>query len=108
MEQRASIPVTPPQSNPTPSYWQNPPDAIADLRSTSDLPRSAEIVIIGSGITGASVAHNLFLRGRQDIIMLEARQASSGATGRNGKHIRRFFAAQVHPDANACLSRRKH
>ncbi|KAH6647891.1 FAD dependent oxidoreductase [Truncatella angustata] len=84
MEQRAAIPVTLPRANPTSSYWQTPPDDVADLRSTMGLPEKAEIVIIGSGITGASLAYNLLQYGRQDIVMLEARQASSGATGRNG------------------------
>ncbi|KAL1881244.1 hypothetical protein Daus18300_001096 [Diaporthe australafricana] len=95
MDQRAGIPVTLPRANPTQSYWQDPPDDIADLRTTPDLPERADIVIIGSGITGAAVAWNL-LQGnggsssssRPSIVMLEARQACSGATGRNGGHTK--------------------
>lgn len=85
MEQRAALPVSLPLDHPTLSYWQDPPDDIASLRSTETLPSSAEVVIIGSGITGAAVAWNLLRRGQPGIVMLEARQASSGATGRNGK-----------------------
>lgn len=93
MDKRAQIPVTLPRDNPTVSYWQDPPDGIADLRSTPDLPERAAVVIIGSGITGAAVAWNLLqstTTGRRDhdnasIVMLEARQACSGATGRNGQ-----------------------
>lgn len=84
MEQRAAIPVTLPRDNPTQSYWQLEPDEIADLRSTDALPDKADTVIIGSGITGAAVAFNLLSNGARDIVMLEARQACSGATGRNG------------------------
>lgn len=85
MDERARIPVSLPHANPTISYWQDPPDALADHRTTPDLPAAADTVIIGSGITGAAVAWNL-LQGQNpgSIVMLEARQACSGATGRNG------------------------
>ncbi|KAI1380455.1 FAD dependent oxidoreductase [Hypoxylon crocopeplum] len=88
MDQRAAIPVTLPRDNPTQSYWQLEPDEIADLRSTASLPEKADTVIIGSGITGAAVAFNLLGNGASDIVMLEARQACSGATGRNGGHTK--------------------
>lgn len=95
MDERAKIPVTLPRDNPTLPFWQDPPDAIADLRSTAALPESADVVIIGSGITGAAVAWNLLLEAASatappgakkppSVVMLEARQACSGATGRNG------------------------
>lgn len=95
MEKRASIPVTLPRQNPTESYWQLEPDDIADLRSTSSLPENADTVIIGSGITGAAVAFNLLTNGSRDIVMLEARQACSGATGRNGRYSILIFYACV-------------
>jgi len=90
MDERAKIPVTLPRDNPTAAFWQDPPDAsVADVRSTPNLPESADVVIIGSGITGAAVAWHL-LSGPSppsSVLMLEARQACSGATGRNGKSI---------------------
>lgn len=95
MDERAQIPVTLPRDNPTLSYWQDPPDEIADLRSTSDLPPRAEVVIIGSGITGAAVAWNLLqstTTSHGEIVMLEARQACSGATGRNGSFLFLFLS----------------
>lgn len=86
MDKRAAIPVTLPRDNPTPSYWQDPPDEIADLRSSESLPENADVVIVGSGITGAAVAWNLLQNDpTRSIVMLEARQACSGATGRNGR-----------------------
>ncbi|KAK3316471.1 FAD dependent oxidoreductase-domain-containing protein [Apodospora peruviana] len=93
MDERARIPVSLPRDGPTQSYWQDPPDAIADLRTTSELPNSADVVIIGSGITGAAVAWNLLQADdtqnkKRTIVMLEARQACSGATGRNGGHTK--------------------
>lgn len=74
-----------PRPNPTISYWQDPPDAIADLRSTASPPEVADIVVIGSGISGACIAYNILERlPSAKVVMLEARQACSGATGRNG------------------------
>lgn len=97
MDERAKIPVTLPRDEPTVSYWQDPPDDIADLRTTPHLPGRTDILIIGSGITGAAVAWNLMQHRDEGssskntnasspgVVMLEARQACSGATGRNGR-----------------------
>jgi hypothetical protein len=88
MDERAAIRPSLPLENPTISYWQEPLDEIAGLRSTGELPESADYVIIGSGISGACIAFNLLERkpGAR-IVMLEARGASSGASGRNGEYI---------------------
>ncbi|KAK3381701.1 FAD dependent oxidoreductase [Podospora didyma] len=102
MDARANIPVSLPRDSPTQSYWQTPPDEhVADLRTTDALPASADVVIIGSGITGAAVAWGLLEHGeakmssrnvdqgrKRSIVMLEARPACSGATGRNGGHTK--------------------
>lgn len=85
MEERALIPVTLPREKPTTSYWQDPPAGIADLRSTTELPQDADIAIIGSGISGACIAYNILTRSpHTKVVILEARQACSGASGRNG------------------------
>ena len=77
-----------PVDSPTISYWQCPPSRLADFRSTPSLPLQTSTVIIGSGITGASIAYKLLKRDpSSDVLMLEARQASSGATGRNGENL---------------------
>jgi hypothetical protein len=70
-----------PPPNPTRSFWAVPPAKIADHRS--DLPKHTDVVIIGSGITGTSVAKALLnaVDGLH-VVMLEARQICSGATGR--------------------------
>jgi len=80
-----------PRSNPTKSSWQIPPDPLHNFRSTDSLPTSLlDIVIIGSGLSGTSTAWHL-LHGdttpptsRHSVLMLEAREVCSGATGRNG------------------------
>lgn len=46
-------------------------------------------MIIGSGISGACIAHDLLITCPDaHVVMLEARQACSGATGRNGGHTK--------------------
>ncbi|KAG9258498.1 FAD dependent oxidoreductase [Emericellopsis atlantica] len=80
-----------PVPNPTEAYWQNPPHRIANHRTTAELPTSEtfDYVIIGSGISGAATAQKLLTRDPSlSILMLEARTAASGATGRNGGHCR--------------------
>jgi hypothetical protein len=77
-----------PRDRPTEAYWQCPPHAIASHQSPK-LASEASVVIIGSGITGASVAHHLLKAcPALDIVMLEARTICSGATGRNGGHCK--------------------
>ncbi|KAM0230017.1 hypothetical protein ACHAPO_009569 [Fusarium lateritium] len=62
---------------------------ISNARS-STLPSEADVVIIGSGITGIGAAHCVLNHPdgtHLKVIMLEARTATSGATGRNGGHL---------------------
>ena len=70
----------------TASFWHSEPShALLGHRTTSALPAIADVVIIGSGISGASVARYLFEDGRarhRSVVMLEAREACWGATGR--------------------------
>lgn len=89
MDARARIPPGLPHADPTTSYWQSTPSPIANLRTTTTLPAKADYVIIGSGISGASTAlHLLARKPGSRIVMLEARTACSGATGRNGGHLK--------------------
>lgn len=81
-----------PRLNPTKSSWQIPPDPLQNYRSTESLPTCIlDVVIIGSGFSGTSIAWHL-LHGDPSLgnryyyntLMLEARDVCSGATGRNG------------------------
>ena len=101
MEDRASIPPGLPKPNPTVSYWQDPPAAISNHRSSPDLPEKSQIIIIGSGITGATAAYTILSQpSPPSVLMLEARTACSGATGRNGGHTKcasyRSFVDNMH------------
>jgi sarcosine oxidase subunit beta len=56
------------------------------------LPDRAEIVIVGGGIQGLSLAFNLADRGVRDVVVLDAGYWQGGASGRNGGLIRDGFA----------------
>ena len=89
MEQRALIRPELPKANPTSSYWQDPPASISHHRTTQSLPDAASVVIIGSGITGSTLAYHLLSQNSSPtVLLLEARTACSGATGRNGGHTK--------------------
>ncbi|KAH8111433.1 FAD dependent oxidoreductase [Phellopilus nigrolimitatus] len=89
LQKRIQVDPGLPVANPTVSFWHDVPSPIASHRPHS-LPEYADVVIIGSGITGTSVARTLFREGSDEfnVVMLEARDACSGATGRNGGHIK--------------------
>ena len=77
-----------PVADPTEAFWQVPRHHFADQQSQA-WQSEVDIIIIGSGITGVSIAkHLLKLQPSLIITMLEARSAISGATGRNGGHIK--------------------
>ncbi|KZT09018.1 FAD dependent oxidoreductase [Laetiporus sulphureus 93-53] len=86
LDKRIQAPPGIPVSNPTLPFWTVPPTTIPS--GDGGLPEHADVVIIGSGITGASVAYSLLERNSGvKVLMLEARDVCSGATGRNGGHI---------------------
>ncbi|RHZ46221.1 NAD(P)/FAD-dependent oxidoreductase [Aspergillus thermomutatus] len=77
-------------SNANACFWQNIPHELHNHRSTEDLPRHSDVVIIGAGYAGVSTAWHLLHNHHSinSITILEARGACSGATGRNGGHLR--------------------
>lgn len=89
LSQRLSSDPGLPQESPTVSYWQTPPaDGVATHQSPQ-LPDKTDVAVIGSGITGCSVAHHLLQNDDSiKVTVLEARTITSGATGRNGGHIK--------------------
>ncbi|KAK3301387.1 FAD dependent oxidoreductase [Chaetomium fimeti] len=97
-----------PSRNPSTPYWlRDPSPTLLGHRGTPDLPETADVVIVGSGITGAFAAR--FLKeggagagaggegsgGGGSVVMLEAREACSGATGRNGGHCQPLVYGSV-------------
>lgn len=59
------------------------------------LPERAQIVIIGGGIMGLSVAYHLALCGLRDVVVLERSYLNAGASGRNGGGVRCQFSTET-------------
>ncbi|KAI1214663.1 FAD dependent oxidoreductase [Annulohypoxylon truncatum] len=83
-----------PVPNATIPYWRTELHELDSHRSTPELPQKQDIVIIGAGFAGAALAKYLLEDDspsssvKPSITILEAREACSGATGRNGGHLR--------------------
>jgi glycine/D-amino acid oxidase-like deaminating enzyme len=90
MEERGRIPVGTPVPNPLPSYWHSPKSSLATHQSAfPSISKAFDYVIIGSGISGTLIAHDLQNSNPSaSLCMLEARESCSGATGRNGGHTK--------------------
>lgn len=77
-----------PVANPTASFWLTQPHHLASYRSSEQTPDECDIAIIGTGLAGVSAAYHILTdhKGPEPkVVLLDARQACSGATGRNGK-----------------------
>lgn len=84
-----------PVPNATLPFWRTDLHEIDSHRSTPELPEQCDVLIIGSGLSGAATAYHILDNNSSppSIVILEARQACSGATGRNG---RRDFLIRSH------------
>ncbi|POS69988.1 FAD dependent oxidoreductase superfamily protein [Diaporthe helianthi] len=82
-----------PVDNPCLSFWQQTTRSFPHLlaNSQSSLPSSTKYLVIGSGLSGAltsfDLIHSAGVPG-SDVLILEAREAASGATSRNAGHVR--------------------
>ena len=62
----------------------------------STLPKSAQVVVIGGGVMGASTAYHLALRGVRDVVLLESQSFfGQGATGKCAGGIRYQFSTAI-------------
>jgi len=87
--ERTSISPGIPIMNSSMPYWTFPNSPIAESGADSQLPSDADILIIGGGISGTAVAKTILENPSHNssnspikLVMLEARDACSGATGR--------------------------
>ena len=74
------------------SYWHRSTRAWPHLDENHDQPVPCQVkyCIIGSGLSGALTAWELVESGvdGKDVLILEAREAVSSASGRNAGHVR--------------------
>lgn len=83
VQKRVNLSPGLPVNDPTLPYWTVPPIKLP-ARNNTPLPTHADVLIIGSGITGVSCARTLLKKGPSGlrVLVLEARDVCSGATGR--------------------------
>jgi len=61
-----------------------------------ELPKTADIVVIGGGVMGASVAYHLAVRGQKNVVLLEKEEFYGlGATGRCAGGVRYQFSTEI-------------
>ncbi|PWY76133.1 FAD dependent oxidoreductase [Aspergillus sclerotioniger CBS 115572] len=80
-----------PVDNPITSYWLKDPHPLASYRSSPTVPQHCDIAIIGTGLAGVATAYHILSTSHAEkpsVVLLEARQVCSGATGRNGGHTK--------------------
>jgi glycine/D-amino acid oxidase-like deaminating enzyme/CRP-like cAMP-binding protein len=68
-------------------YWLRAPHPLANYQSHALLPSSADVVIIGAGLTGASTAYHLRAEARNQglrVVVLDRGDPACEASGRNG------------------------
>src|SRR5262245_48972280 len=56
------------------------------------LPRTADVVIIGGGVTGTSTALHLTRRGVGDVVVVDKGAIASGATGKSSACVRQHYS----------------
>ena len=55
----------------------------------------ADVVIVGGGIVGASIAYHLAARGVRDVVVLEREEIGTGSTTRNAGGVRLQFSTEI-------------
>ena len=53
---------------------------MTEIKSSNNLPSQAQVVIIGGGVIGCSVAYHLTKLGWKDVVLLERKELTSGTT----------------------------
>jgi glycine/D-amino acid oxidase-like deaminating enzyme len=84
MASKQSVSLLPKDSEP---FWLRGDRPLAGFRSQNKLPASADVVIIGAGLTGGSAAYHLAdvaRAGKQRVVVLDQGDPASEASGRNG------------------------
>jgi glycine/D-amino acid oxidase-like deaminating enzyme len=59
------------------------------------LKSSADVVIIGGGVEGCSIAYNLALEGGGSVVLLEKNTLASGSTGKSCGIIRTHYSQEI-------------
>jgi glycine/D-amino acid oxidase-like deaminating enzyme len=60
-----------------------------------ELPRTADVVVLGGGVNGASIAYHLARKKIGRVVLVEKRFLASGPTARSTAIVRRFYAMDL-------------
>lgn len=58
------------------------------------IKKAYEVIVIGGGIQGLSLAYRLAKGGQKDVLLLEKNHVGVGASGRNGESVRSSFGSK--------------
>jgi glycine/D-amino acid oxidase-like deaminating enzyme len=85
LQARLGVPTTRPILLPLDSrpFWHRTHHPLANYQSTAELPATADVVVIGAGLTGAGAAYRLKDTGWR-IVLLDQGDPAGEASGRNG------------------------
>src|SRR5438876_11896846 len=61
---------------------------------SSTVPTTADVIVVGGGVNGASIAYHLAGKKAGRVVLLEKRALASGPTGRSTAIVRRFYGSQ--------------
>jgi sarcosine oxidase subunit beta len=62
------------------------------MNGPRSLPKTADIVVLGAGVIGASIAYHLAQRGAGRVVVIEKDHAGQGASGRSSALIRMHYS----------------
>ena len=65
-----------------------------DAYSRGVVPISADVIVVGGGVNGASIAYHLARKKAGRVVLLEKRALASGPTGRSTAIVRRFYGSE--------------
>ncbi|MCJ1446619.1 MAG: hypothetical protein MMC23_007125 [Stictis urceolatum] len=95
-----SLPSYLPHPSSTTPYWRSQVHPLDKHHSTPSLPSACDTLIIGTGLTGVSTAYHILTHPNgpesatpdvPSVLLIDARGACSGATARNGGHLKPAF-----------------
>src|SRR5262249_23069540 len=63
-----------------------------DVHLARPMTRTADVVIVGGGVTGTSIAYHLAARGLRDVVVVDKGTVASGATGKSSACVRPHYS----------------
>ncbi len=59
------------------------------------MPRTAEVVVVGGGVNGCSIAYHLARRGTRNVVLVEKGHVASGPTGLSSGVVRQHYTQET-------------